>query len=687
MNERDPIRRRRGRLYPAALRLRARSVFVLLSLLAATACGMLVGASLAPAATPDDAAAFSVEPLCSAPAPGYSGCLGLELAAHAPLAQPGTRAVSAATSAPEAGAAAAGAEGLPPGEAAEHKTPTAGSLSPADVLGAYGLTGATPPSQQTIALVDAYNDVSAEADLKVFDEQFGLPECMSETAPGGNGCFKQVNQNGETTNLPFPTTAHQLKVAREGDAAERKLAEAAAGWALEIATDVDVAHGVCPSCHILLVEANSNANDDLYAAEQTAATLGATEISNSWGGEEPGVDYQQFNHPGVVITASAGDDGYLDWLTGERSAAAEYPASSPHVIAVGGTRLNRNGVTGAWQSETIWNDGGMSGGTFEGHGAGGGGCSVSFTAPAWQQLVADWSSVGCAGKRAVADVSADADPYTGVAVFDSTEYEHNKGWSMIGGTSVASPIIASTFALAGGANGVDYPAATLYENELSDPAALHDVEVGSNGECLKHSNKTTGEAECTSAEEAQTCSQHAICLARSGYDGPSGVGTPNGLAAFRPGAEGGSEAAVTPAQGSSGSQPAPGSSQPGASSSSGATPSSASDLGAATAPATISAMKLTNNAVAAFARARAKLSQLGFSFKLSAASRVRATLAVRVRVHGRLRWRTISALSFLASAGTQVRRLGGRASLTAGSYRLTLTPARGTAKSLQFRIA
>jgi hypothetical protein len=696
MNEHNPNRRRRGGQSAAGLRLRARSTAMeLLSLAVALACVMLLGAPLATAATSEDtaasedAAAFSVEPLCATPAPGYSGCLGLKLSPDEPLSLPGTRAVAQTaeqdSSAPAAGTSVAAEMGLPPGEAVEHKTPSLGSLTPEDLLSAYGLLGAPEPSPQTIALVDAYNDPAAEADLEVFDEEFHLRECTA-----GNGCFEQVNQSGEQSNLPFPATSHQLKVAREGTSAERKLAEQAAGWAVEISTDIEVAHGVCPSCHILLVEANTNKNEDLYTAEQTAVALGAKEVSNSWGGNDEGVDYPQFNHPGVVITASAGDYGYLNWLK-EPAQAAEYPASSPHVVAVGGTRLKLDPTTKARISETVWNDGGAHetghGLRFEGHGGSGGGCSLSFEAQPWQQSLANWPLVGCEGRRGVADVSADGDPYTGVAIYDSTENEGEKGWATIGGTSVASPIIAATFALAGGAHEVAYPAQTLYENERSDPASLHDVELGSNGECLERVNASTGEASCTPKEEARSCFGQAICLAGPGYDGPSGVGTPNGLAAFRPPPEHGSEGAVTPAEGS-GASPAPsGSSEPGT----GAPAATAS--GPPTSPATaatpvISALKLTHAALAAVAHGRAKLAQLRFSFSSSASTHVRVMLSVRVRVHGRLRWRTISTLSsFLAAAGTNARKLSGRKQLAHGRYMLTLTPAHGAARSLLFSIA
>ncbi|HEX8714093.1 MAG TPA: S53 family peptidase, partial [Solirubrobacteraceae bacterium] len=442
--------------------------------LAAGLLGLVVSLGLHPPAATAAAAAGTPSPashrigaLCAAPSPGRSGCLGLRLVSDEP--------------------------------AAEQSTPIPQSLTPANILTAYALNGITPPSTQTIALVDAYDNATIAEDLETFDKQFSLPSCNE-----ANGCFRKVNQEGEVAPLPESSGPKER------------------GWAQEIATDVEVAHGVCQSCKILLVEANSNENNDLYTAEQTAVALGATEISNSWGGEEPSFDSPAFNHPGVVITASSGDEGYLDWLTGEPSAAAQYPASSPHVIGVGGTRLLRNAESGAWEGETVWNDGGFNGLSFEGAGAGGGGCSASFAATSWQQSVPDWSSVGCGGLRAVADVSADADPYTGVAVYDSTETpEGEKGWAMIGGTSVASPIVASVFALAGGAHGVAYPSHTLYENLASDPSSLHDVVSGSNGECLKRPSKKTGASTCSAAEEAaSSCEGHAICLAGAGFDGP-----------------------------------------------------------------------------------------------------------------------------------------------------------------------
>ena len=320
------------------------------------------------------------------------------------------------------------------------------------------------------------------------------------------------------------------------------------GWAIEISTDIEVAHAVCQNCKILLVEADSAEFPNLEEAERSAVVLGATEISNSWGGSEPATDSQTFEHPGIVITAAAGDDGYLNWTEAEAAeaakkkkeathyfAGADYPASSPHVVAVGGTKLALNG--GARESETVWNEDPDPEG--RNSGAGGSGCSEQFTAPPWQQKVPDWKAVGCGSKRAVADVSADGDPYTGVAVYDSVpdlREEDGKiintplSWVPIGGTSVASPIIASMFALAGGSHNVAYPAETLY----SHPSLLYDVTAGGNGQCDDiYSSGCSG-----SLSSPFDCGQgDLICNASSGYDGPSGVGAPNGIAGFKPSSE------------------------------------------------------------------------------------------------------------------------------------------------------
>jgi hypothetical protein len=629
------------------------------ALLALTSCLALAlaMASLAAASTSVDPANYAVGALCATPAAGHAGCFGLRLAAREPLSMPSVRALPGASGSTAArvgaGAASSGAAvgggGGQSRPATETTEPINGSRTPGNLLSAYGLGGISPASTQTIALVDAYDDVGAEADLEVFSKRFGLPSCTT-----ANGCFQKVNQAGNTTPLPASSGGPER------------------GWAQEIATDVEVAHGVCESCHILLVEAQSNSNLDLFTAEQTAAALGATEISNSWGGEEGSSDSSAFNHPGIVITASSGDNGYLNWFSGAPASAANYPASSPHVVAVGGTRLLLTPEK-AWREESVWNDGGVNKGTLEGAGAGGGGCSTHFAAPSWQLHAADWAAVGCGSGRAVADVSADADPFTGVAIYDSTENpEKESGWGMIGGTSVASPIIAATYALAGGAQGVAYPARTLYENESSAPATLHDVLVGSNGKCDKQFDFGTASSGCSSGEEASaSCAATLICLSSAGYDGPSGVGTPAGIAAFVPAA--GSRAEAPAPSAPAPAAPAPGSSVPGRS--------------PAVSTPVVSALALTRSAIVALNRHRPKLSKVGFAFTLSLATRVRIAIAKRVRVHGRVQWRAVSAPATIAArAGTQTRRLSARGALAPGRYELTLTPAGGSPRSLVFLI-
>jgi hypothetical protein len=597
-----------------------------------------------PRLSPSD---YRARAVCRTPAPGYSGCLSLRLLADEPAAVPG-------------------AETAP--QATEFTEPIPGSLTPANLTSAYGVSGAASPSTQTIALVDAYDDATIAGDLEVFSQRFGLPACNE-----ANGCLRKVNQSGNPSPLPASS------------------GEKERGWAQEIATDVEIAHGVCPSCRLLLVEANSNANSNLYRAEQTAVALGANEISNSWGGEEPvgersaSVDSAYFDHPGIVITASSGDAGYLDWFSEEPSQFANYPASSPHVIGVGGTRLTL-GSTGEWESETVWNDGGVSGGFLEGAGASGGGCSGHFAAGAWQQAVPDWSAVGCGSARAVADISADGDPYSGVAVYDSTETpQGEKGWSAIGGTSVASPIIASIFALAGGAQGVAYPAQLLYESLQQNPLSLHDVSAGSNGECLRRFHKSSGTSGCTSEEEARSCAAQLICLAAPGYDGPSGVGTPNGLAAFRPPLSGAGETSAVLTTGQA--PPAAGAQPPVGGTSSPGTTSGAGAGEAAGAPApVVSALSITRRALSALRRHR-RVSRLGFAFTLNVPARVHVTLSRRVRVQGRMRWRAVSApLAFAAPGGRQTRRLNGRTALPRGRYLLTVSPDRGAGRSIVFRI-
>jgi len=647
-------------------------------------------AGLPPAPAALARAGYSPRALCPAPAPGRASCLGLRLVARAPLSVPGARAVpasrAAARSSSPAGPPLPANNLLPksaaaPTPATEYTKPLAASLKPNELLTAYGLPlSPQPASTQTIAIVDAYDDATAEADLEHFDKQFGLPVCSRE-----NGCFRKVNQAGEAAPLP-PSTGVEER-----------------GWAAEIATDVEIAHSVCESCRIVLVEASSPSYQNLEAAENTAVALGATEVSNSWGGPEPPTDSQAFNHPGVVIAASSGDNGYLNWFEELGSRFAEYPASSPHVVAVGGTRLSIS-AGGAWEGETVWNDGGANAsGELEGHGAGGGGCSVPFTAPIWQRRLPNWSSVGCGEGRAVADVAAVADPYTGVAVYDSTEGPAGeRGWGMIGGTSVASPIIASVFGLAGGAHGVEYPARTLYENLEKTPASLHDIASGSNGECLEPFNAAKGTSGCTSTAEAKTCSGQAKCLAGPGYDGPSGVGTPNGIGAFQPaaqpeggekapggaggaGGQGGGSGGAGAGSAGAGNAQAGGGGAGGPGGPSQGTTSAPPATGRGAQTPALSALSLTRNAIVALNRVRPRVSLVGFAFTISAPARVHVTLSKRVRLRGRPRWQVLpDSLTLTAVGGANRHRLAGHDTLTPGRYKLTLRPAHGAARSIVF---
>jgi len=325
---------------------------------------------------------------------------------------------------------------------------TPSGLGPSDLASAYKL--GSGGSGATVAIVDAYDDPSAEADLGVYRSQFGLPACTT-----ANGCFKKVNGSGQTSPLPSGDT----------------------GWAGEISLDVDMVSAVCPACHILLVEAATPSTAALFGAINTAVSLGAKYVSNSWGGGESSSETStdsSLNHPGVAITVSSGDDG-----TG-----AEYPASSRYVTAVGGTTLTRSsGTTRGW-TERAWSGAGS-------------GCSRYETKPTWQTVTTNCT------RRADADVSAVADPASGVAVYQTYG---GSGWAVYGGTSAASPIIASVYALAGTPGATTYPASYPYAHAGS----LFDVTSGSNGPCGA-----------------------PICTAGAGWDGPTGLGTPNGTAAFR----------------------------------------------------------------------------------------------------------------------------------------------------------
>jgi subtilase family serine protease len=318
-------------------------------------------------------------------------------------------------------------------------------LTPCDLQAAYALPSSSAGAGETVAIVDAYNDPNAEADLGKYRTAYGLPACTT-----ANGCFHKVNQNGGTT-YPGANT----------------------GWSEEISLDVDMVSAACPKCHILLVEANSNNLGDLVTAEQEAAALGANAISNSWAANEFSLEtlYDSSFNLNIPITASSGDSGY----------GVGWPAASPYVTAVGGTSLVPAANARGW-SETAWSGAGS-------------GCSAFEAKPAWQ------TDPSCAN-RTVADVSAVADPNTGVATYDSF---NQPGWLVFGGTSVAAPIVASVYALA--ANGATI---TSPGYGYAHATSLFDVTSGSNG----------------------SCGGSYLCTAGPGYDGPTGLGTPNGTGAF-----------------------------------------------------------------------------------------------------------------------------------------------------------
>lgn len=318
--------------------------------------------------------------------------------------------------------------------------------APSDLRSAYGLPSASQGAGQTVALVDAYDDPNAAKDLSIYRKSFGLSACKPS-----NGCFRKVNQRGHSGHYPIPNS----------------------NWAIEESLDIEMVSAICPNCKIILVEANNPSPDNLGESVDEAVALGANVVSNSYYGfglKGSGRE-AYYDHPGTIITASAGDQGY---------GVAE-PAGYPTVVSVGGTKLVPAHNPRKW-IETVWVDTGS-------------GCEARLAKPVWQL---DPSCVG----RTMNDVAALADPRHGVAVYDSY---YEKGWIEVGGTSVGAPLIGSVYALAGNAALLN-AAESLY----APGASLWDVTSGSNG----------------------TCSRKYLCNAKVGYDGPTGNGTPNGISAF-----------------------------------------------------------------------------------------------------------------------------------------------------------
>lgn len=309
----------------------------------------------------------------------------------------------------------------------------------------------------TIAIVAAYDHPSIKADLDIYNSTFNLPSFPNCSASVTTSCFMKVNQTGGT-----------------------KYPKANAGWALEIAMDVQTAHAISPNSKIILVEATSNSYVNLMTAVDRARLLGATVISNSYGSSESAGETtydSHFKYPGIAFLFSSGDAGY----------SVSYPAASQYVTAVGGTSLYLNSDN-TRQSEIVW-------------GGAGSGCSAYEAKPAFQ------TDLGCSN-RTVSDVSAVADPNTGAAVYSSVRLSGQKGWFQVGGTSLSAPIVAGIYALAGSTNPLVYANSIPYTASVGD---LYDVAYGSNGACGSYAY---------------------LCSGVVGYDGPSGLGSPIGLGAF-----------------------------------------------------------------------------------------------------------------------------------------------------------
>jgi subtilase family serine protease len=335
-----------------------------------------------------------------------------------------------------------GPRGLPAGTAANALT----GLHPADLQSAYALPSSTNGAGQVIGIAVAYDNPKLEADLAVYRTTFGLPPCTT-----ANGCFKKITPGGLLGGL---LSGNQ-------------------GWGQESSIDVQVASAVCPKCKIVVVEAASDSPAALLAAAKSAVAAGATVVSDSYSLSESGSENDADYAIGVPFVFGSGDWG----------AGAQWPASSSHVIAVGGTSLERDDSARGW-SETVW-------------AGSGGGCSAYMPKPAWQH------DAGC-GKRTSNDIAAFADPNPGVAVYDSY-LSNSPGWRTYGGTSVSAPIVAGAIALAGNGKSVLRDASYIYAHA----DALNAVSSGSNGACATY-----------------------LCAAGPGYSAPAGNGSPHGIGAL-----------------------------------------------------------------------------------------------------------------------------------------------------------
>ncbi len=405
--------------------------------------------------------AYMSERVCATPALGYAACDAVQLVPVATDKGPG-------------------------GGHNPHSSPPPVSYYAPELQQAYALVAAagSDGAGKSVAVVDAYDDPNAYSDLVAYRADAnnglgGIAECQATDGrpdlSGSGPCFAKVNQDGLESSYPQANTS----------------------WAEEISLDLDAVSALCPECNIVLVEADSNNLADLGTAVDTAASFGPAAIGNSYGGSEFSTEgsyaAEYYDHPGVAVTAASGDNGY----------GAEFPAAASSVIAVGGTSLSVDSSTSRGWEETVWS------GT-------GSGCSAVIPKPDWQ------TDTGCSGYRTVGDVAADADPYTGLNVYDTYG---EPGWLVFGGTSASAQIIAGVYGLAGGlpssypdgAEGLYYAGSQI--NFGATNPDLNDVTSGSNGSCTGHGHFADP-------------SLAYLCTAGTGYDGPTGMGTPSGTGAF-----------------------------------------------------------------------------------------------------------------------------------------------------------
>lgn len=333
--------------------------------------------------------------------------------------------------------------------------------SPSQIYGAYNFNPSYTGTGETIAIIDAYGSPTIANDVGYFDAQYNLPAINLQIVKLGN----HVSKN--------------------------------AGWALETSLDVEWAHAMAPSANIVLIETASASSSSLITTAVNYAynTTHANVISMSWGLAESQIStsslqsydstFQFVSQHGVILVAASGDNGAND---GTSSSTVNYPAASPYVVGVGGTSLNivMNSGTPTYAGEYAWN-------------SSGGGVSSYFSEPTYQSA----NGITLSG-RGVPDVSYDANPSTGVWVYDTTSYDGSSGWIGVGGTSAGAPQWSAIFADAqqlnpslNGANVLQ----SLYSiyNSPNYGNAFHDVTVGYNG----------------------------AYSASSGYDEVTGIGTPN----------------------------------------------------------------------------------------------------------------------------------------------------------------